>query len=94
MAKYKSVFDVGSKQTSVMEALGRISSELAPKVVSASIEQSPIAANRPESYDPVAEQYASLQDYINAGGIPLLLVTLLKVVQPIYLTGQHRQVLT
>ncbi|AGY48146.1 virion RNA polymerase [Acinetobacter phage Presley] len=70
MAKYKSVFDVGSKQTSVMEALGRISSELAPKVVSASIEQSPIAANRPESYDPVAEQYASLQDYINAGGIP------------------------
>lgn len=71
MAQYKSLFNnLGAKQNSITEALGRVSAELAPKVVSVSIENSPIARNRPESYDPVAEQYGSLQEYMDAGGIP------------------------
>lgn len=61
---------MGSKGSSILEALNRVSADLAPKVVTTSFSQSPLAANVPESYDPVAEQYASLKEYMDAGGIP------------------------
>lgn len=67
---YKSLFDNGSKANSIADALGRISQDLAPKVTTVPIQQSPLAAIQTEQYDPIAEQYPSLQSYMDAGGMP------------------------
>lgn len=67
---YRSIFDGGNKLNNIAEALGRIEQDLAPKITRVPIEQSPLAVNTPPTYDADAAQYSSLEDYMNAGGLP------------------------